>query len=387
MAFQFQWDDIQLSKWDRVLKFKKDLDKIFYGNGFMMRNLKVFKKRVRQLSPHFPLSVIEDYYKAQGVVQVFKHVPEMKEYHRPIITYKPFQRVYIDTMYLNLGESVIAFVNMVDLFSKYADSYMYVQPKTHFNVSSAKVVEAFKYFVENIEEHRFNFVFTIESVYSDNGSEYCGSDFENYLKDEGITHIVGLIGDKKMSSPIERFNRTLRLAIEKYRFVYGKITKENLKILVDAYNSVEHSIGYAPIDILNEDSIQDKIKQKFIDRRADYVDDVSTDKIDAGSYVRVRLPKNAFSKIKPIWSSETYRVKKYNTQNNRYILEGLENQYERNDILLVEHTLGKDKQSMGEGREVVELEYEPTTVIRRSDRLKKPEVIAPRRSERIAGFA
>ena len=113
---------------DIIERYKPKLDDIFYGENFQYRSLPKFIDKIKEEHFNVPSKVIKDYYDNQNVVQVFKPVMKQKEYH-PILSYYPFERVYIDTMYLTLPNSVLAFVNIMDLFTKYAFSKVFIIPK------------------------------------------------------------------------------------------------------------------------------------------------------------------------------------------------------------------------------------------------------------------
>ncbi len=132
--------------------------------------------------------------------------------------------------------------------------------------------------------------YEVNSVYTDNGNEY-SKNFDKYLTDQHIIHIYGNVDDKRMTSPIERFNKTLRLSMEKYKMTYGRISKNVLPTIINAYNNSVHNIGYTPMEILKDTKIQAEIeKMNFGNRR-----EAKKVKILSG-YVRILLNKDLFSK-------------------------------------------------------------------------------------------
>ncbi len=78
-------------------------------------------------------------------------------------------------------------------------------------ISSERTKEALEEMLEGIDKLDYD----VESVYTDNGNEF-SKNFDKYLADQKMKHIYGQPDDKRMTSPIERFNSTLRLSIEKY---------------------------------------------------------------------------------------------------------------------------------------------------------------------------
>ncbi len=112
-----------------------------------------------------------------------------------------------------------------------------------------------------------------------------------------------------MTSPIERFNSTLRLSIEKYKITYGRITQKSIVDIVRAYNTSSHSIGYTPLEILKDSKIRNTIRNQYAAKRKKYM---KTDVISG--YCRILLNRDLFAKQGAYWSSEIYRITRYNQQ-------------------------------------------------------------------------
>ena len=303
-----------------VLKYRKVLDDIFYGDGLLMKGFPQFFKAVRNEQHDIPFSVLKYYYENQAVVQIFKP-PEKLDFHRPIISLLPFGRVYCDTMYLTLKNSVLGFINIIDLFSKYGFSKVYVLKSETSSISSEKAKIAFNEFLNEIKPFNID----IGIVYTDRGSEFLG-DFMKDLEEKKIVHVYGNAGDKRKTSPIERFNKTMRLMVEKYRVVYGKVNSNIIKKLITSYNKIPHAnLKHSPINILNSKSIQDEVTTNNYNIQKNIV------KIPPISgYVRLLITKT-FKKVSPQWTTEIYKIK--NFSNGNYSLEELPNQYFKRDEL------------------------------------------------------
>jgi hypothetical protein len=61
------------------------------------------------------------------------------------------------------------------------------------------------------------------------------------LKD--IPHIYANVGDKRKTSPIERFNKTTRFYLEKYRILNGKIDNNALENILYAHISTNDALS------------------------------------------------------------------------------------------------------------------------------------------------
>jgi hypothetical protein len=95
---------------------------------------------------------IKFYYDNQNIVQVLKPDREFHETnHYPILSNYPFERVYIDTMYLSQNNSTLAFVNIMDLYSKFAYSHVFVIGGNTQNIKSSQSKQTFKEFIEIIK--------------------------------------------------------------------------------------------------------------------------------------------------------------------------------------------------------------------------------------------
>jgi len=318
-------------------RYKEKLDNIFYSDKFQYRSLPKFVERIHEEHFTVPHKIIKDYYDNQNIVQVFKPYKEIKEYH-PILSYYPFERIYIDTMYLTLSKSVLAFVNIIDLFSKYAFSKYFIIPIGTSNIPSSKSKEAFIEFLDTMPKG-----FEIGIVNSDRGSEYLGA-FHSYLEEKNIIQSYSNVGDHLKQSPIERFNKTLRLMIEKYRVINSNINSDALKSIINAYNNTVHSkYKYTPNQILASEKYQNQITAYNNQLKILY----NTDKTPPlFGYVRILLEKKAFQKVKPVWSTEIYKIIDF--KYGDYRLEGLDKLYKRNELqpVIKENIMGEKLKSV-----------------------------------------
>jgi transposase InsO family protein len=291
---------------EKVLKYKKVLDKIFYDNKFFAKGYTKFLKVCHQLE--IPNNIIKFYYDNQAIVQVFRPDREFHDTnHYPILSNYPFERVYIDTMYLSQNNSTLAFCNIMDLYSKYAYSHVFVIGGN--NIKSSQSKQTFKEFLEIIK--KFNY--KIESVVSDLGSEYQG-EFQQYLKELGIKQYTADSGNKKITSPIERFNGTLRNALEKYKYLFHKLDNKELENILYSYNNTHHS----SIDNTPENILKNKIDLSNINKEK--INNYHRVKPIEG-YVRILINKGIFKKMGQNWSNEIYKIEKFIPLKNRYLLD------------------------------------------------------------------
>ena len=306
-----------------VKKDKKELDDVFYGDSNLMASLPKFYENLKKQDDddNIDYNETEFYYDNQAVKQVFQPYERQKVYKHIVAMY-PFERVYIDTMYLRLGNSTLAFVNIVDAFSKYAYSKMFVLPLRSQAITSAKALSVFEEFLEVIKKYDF----TVGIVYLDRGSEFVG-DFLKYLDSKVIPHVYGNAGDKRKTSLIERFNKTLRWYLQKFRAVKGRIDNNVLKTILSAYNNVSHAnLKHTPIEILESKEYQNEVEEHFIDVQQENELNV----LPIGTSVRILLDQSPFKKTAPVWSSQVYTISDFH--NSNYELDDVDGYYKFDEL-------------------------------------------------------
>lgn len=302
---------------------KNSLDKIFYGKSLMTKGFNIFKAETKTLK--IPNKVLTFYYNNQEIVQLFKPIPPRKSRkYIPIVSSSPFERVYMDTMFITGVNLTI--VNCIDLFSKFGYSVSF----RGSNISSSKTSKVLFGFLHNILKQGFY----ITNLIADSGTEFKGS-FKKDCQSLGIDLKYTDVNDKLQASPIESFNRTIRLAVEKLKATLSSknpITSQiekGLKDIVESYNNTKHSAtGFSPIDIIQSKEIQDEVFVKYSLKKQEALKEYSS--IPVGTYVRVALfdYSNPFQKLSPNWTKEIYKIEEYDVSRNRYILDNIDGFYE-----------------------------------------------------------
>ena len=275
---------------------------------------------------NIPYEEAKVYYENQPVKQIFKPFEKPENYHHITALY-PFEKVYMDSMYLKLENSTLAFLNVMDLFSKFAYSKMFVLSKRSQALPSKNSILVFDEFSKIAQDYGFK----IGMVVCDLGSEFLG-DFMKHLETLDIPQSFANAGDKMKTSPIERFNKTLRLYLEKHRSVNGRITSNVLEHLLESYNSVPHAqLDYSPVDILKNKTAVNKTTDFYIHQRQDFV----LHTLDVGTHVRTLLNPSIFQKIKPVWSDKIYTIERVE-QHTLYYLHGIRKPFKREELQVVQ---------------------------------------------------
>lgn len=305
---------------DIVKRDKRKLDSVFYGNLNLMSNFNTFYNLLKKKYPEIKSDVAKFYYENQEITQVFKPPVKQKIFNH-IVAFYPFERMYFDTMYLKLENSTLAFNNIVDLFSKYAFSRVYTLPKSSQAIKSSQSLQTLKDFLYEIHTKFDIDLNKLGLLTLDAGSEFKGKVLE-YLNENKYIYSYANPGDKRKMSPIERFNKTLRLYLEKYRVIYGRITNSVLTKILNAYNNVPHAnLKYTPIEIIMDKTAQQQVEEHFIL----WEQENNLEKFIVGQPVRIKLPTNPFTKTKAVWSDEVYKIIK--VVNNSYELDKVHGLY------------------------------------------------------------
>jgi hypothetical protein len=179
-----------------------------------------------------------------------------------------------------------------------------------------------------------------DMIYTDEGVEFTAKEFKSFLSDEGIQQVLSL----SHATFVERFNRTLKEKLEKYKQATGtKTISTVLPKLVRNYNRTHHSaIGMAPDDVTeSKKSVEDAHysmykKSRLRKRRA----------INVGDTVLVKKKRKGFEK--GYWTKfldDTHTVTNITTvgQVKYYHIRDMRRKYLRAEIQLVKGEIQESK--------------------------------------------
>jgi hypothetical protein len=151
-----------------------------------------------------------------------------------------------------------------------------------------------------------------KAVSSDNGGEFKGA-FSRLLEQRGIRQVFGRPGNPTSQASAERFNRTIRMALERYLTDGGTNWRKFLKEWVVMYNDLKNlPTGFTPntlqspslevIDIVK--SRREKQVKKLLAKRKQ----VNYEPLTVGDLVRVKILRKGCKKELPEYSAQTYSV-------------------------------------------------------------------------------
>ena len=276
--------------------------------GANMENLRAFAHK-----EGIPSKDVESWYKNQEIAQIHKPINQPKVFF-PIVG--PLGLFNVDlTFYDQLStrnKGYKAILTCIEINTRRA----YARPlKTK---TSKEVNKAF----ESVIQEAMKWV-PIQTVFSDEGSEFLAGDFKKLLKKHSIDSYTVNAGDHHANGVIERFNRTLRNRIEKHFSITGSLNwVDSLQAIVDNYNNTRHSsLKTSP----NKASRNTKL---LTEARADDQEQIvealqNEDFLAVGDIVRRFRPMKLLEKkAQPSFYKTLYRVKRRNPFS--YSIESLE---------------------------------------------------------------
>lgn len=305
---------------------------------------------------------VADFLRNLKTQQLFKKTTRSKKY-KAIVASQENQNWQCDLIDLqdfskkNKGYKYI--LTVIDVFSRFA----YAEPLK--NKTGPVVLEAFKKVAKNGPPHLLT---------SDNGSEFINKQFQDFLKDQNITHITVDPGTHTTVGVIERFNQTLKNAIFKYFQINDtNVWIDKLPRLIRSYNNRYHStIQGKPKDSGSRRGI---IQQIYAQKN-----DVAIPKLKVGDQVRIIIDKGKFKRgFKQTWSEEIYKIE---TSGNLYKLEGLPKKYHYYELQTVGDVIEIPAEAKGE-KQVTRKEV---SAAKKQQRFEKETANTERGKTNLKGF-
>ena len=253
-----------------------------------------FISKVQQKYPNLNKKGIENFLNSQEVVQVNTKLKGINLK----ITAKP-RTFQIDIMYYKIGQTLKPFLLLIDIMSRKAFCY----PISGYK-NMTMIITAYKKFLSQVDR--------VEAIEGD--SEFASKEFITLNKEKGIRVDTSVAADNHFTTGnklgiIDRFTRTLKENIKKYRESIGKIGNlpNIIQSIINMYNDSPHRgiKGKTPNQVWNDTNEQNIQNMK---------DTISNDKLfnkltlGIGDTVRVLENKNKFDKGSAQFSKELYEV-------------------------------------------------------------------------------
>lgn len=279
-----------------------ELPSLIYDVRKGATNKKEFMKRALLISK-LSKNELSKFYDDQMTSQVFK--PPKNNFEK-ITSPFPFYSLQMDLVDISnqatWNNHFNFMLTIVDVASRYGWAILLK------NKSGPTVLNAFESWVK---ENQLPFALTL-----DNGSEFINKQFTKFCEDNDIVIYFARPGTKNQTAIVERFNRTLRGRIEKYKVMYDtKVWYHELPSFLENYNSHFHSgVGGIPAELIKRESVLDEPRAPFDPRIK------SNESFKVGDSIRYLKKKNIFDKEGKKWSRKVHKITKI--EGNRIWLAG-----------------------------------------------------------------
>lgn len=300
-------------------ELKKKIVDVFYGGkrGFLFPSAQKLYHALMREKVNVSYGDVQKWHQNQTVTQIMSPKPFRKSLtYFPIIGFYPFQRVYVDTMYI--PEIGYSFVNAIDLFSKFAFSRLHRNYET--SLSAVKALTAIRHIFDDIRRMGHE---PPDAVYCDNGGEF-RSVFANWVEEHSDLK-RSVPNDRVKNPPVERFNKTVRSYIARWRATNKQpMSQFVLDRIVDAYNNTAHSTlmagRYTPNDVLTDKKAEEALVLFNRQRYADALEEYEKNELEKGDSVRVMLD-HPFGKTGQVWSNDIHKITDFDRTTQHYVLD------------------------------------------------------------------
>lgn len=278
----------------------------------------------------------------QGAYQRTKTFKKPKEF-RSVIAPRVGSNLQADLMFFKFPYKVKALgkdgnvLNVVDIHSRRAWSI------PNKNKEAPTILAGLKKIVEQVnrEQGKIQSIKgnVVQSLNSDNGTEFKNKEMAKFLEDNGIDHYMNNVDDFAKNAIVERFNRTLRrlMIVDKEQNENKQFEVDDIARYVKNYNNDVHStIKAKPMEVYDGNAKNQQVYKfgKF--------------KFKKGDIVRTLNKKALFAKGKYEYSRELYEIIDNDNNGNKYKLKNIDNgnvlqkQYQGYELQLIDSAEEKD---------------------------------------------
>jgi Fe2+ or Zn2+ uptake regulation protein len=298
------------------------LKNIYYDPKKGFTGAKALYEKVKERNQSISLKKVKLWLKNNDLQQTFKESKRAKKYPKIVgkIGYYQADLTFLDKYKRkNNGYSIL--LTCIDINSK--EGYV-VGLKNKFQNT---IVEAFEEIKKEIENERND---TMKVLHTDNGKEFKNQSIRRWCRENDIEQKFSQEYDKRETSVVERFNKTLKMRIEKY-LTFNNTNKwiDVIDDIVENYNNTIHNAtGMKPFDVELADEIE-FLRMKLIHNQEFKK---SRKKIAVGDKIRLkREKKNDFdTRIGINWSKKVYEVREVGLNSVKVV--GREKKYKIDEI-------------------------------------------------------
>lgn len=297
------------------------LKSIYYNPSKGLRGIQALYYAAKKEDPTVRLSDVKDFIKKQELHQV---VTTTKIKYYPLASPSPFARLQMDLLDVRneiprMNNRTTFIMCLIDVYSRYG----FIRLLKSKNESD--VLNAFRSIIDEIKS---TWDITPSQIDCDNESSFISTSFTNYCKSKGIWLNFSLVGDFRSKGIVERWNRTLRELIARYRTAY-KTNRyvDVINQMIEGYNQSYHSfLGVSPMEAIENPIYRDLAYQKKLDKATTY------EPLKIGDKVRLMIKHKTFDKQSSTvkWSVNTHKVEQ--TKGNIYYVTNRRNPYKRSEL-------------------------------------------------------
>jgi transposase InsO family protein len=298
------------------------INDIYYNPQEGLQSLEKLYKKLQERGIRITYKQLREYLQNQDLNQIFTR-RKVKAYF-PLSSSAPFQRLQIDL--LDMSNQAIRgkrwiFV-AVDVYTRYA----FAIPMR--NKTEGECLPAFKMIIDKIIAING---FPPIQLDSDNESAFTGRKFVKYCQDNNINQNISDINDYRQKGVVERFNRTLRGYIGKYKTAISSDWVEGLDQLLENYNNSYHStLKKSPIDaIFNNAPYEKEAEEQYNEAK----DKKYQTPLQMGDRVRIKIKRGVFDKEGNPWSKTTHTIVDY--RDNAYYVSDRKLPYKVYELLKI----------------------------------------------------
>ena len=210
------------------------LKQIYYDPKTGLQGSKLYQK-AKAINSKVSHKMVMDFLSEQSTAQIFQR--RTVKHHYPLIAYYPFERIQIDLLDWN-AENKVANKNFtwlfqaIDVYTRYAFSY----PMK--NKNEASCLDALNKLFKDV--HTLAPGTKIRQFDSDNEAAFLSTSFKKICSDKGIEQNLLPVTEQHATGIVERFNRTTREWINKYKVAYN--TANWVSVVPDFIENYNNSV-------------------------------------------------------------------------------------------------------------------------------------------------
>lgn len=309
-------------------KIRLILDKIYRDpSEGIFSSYKPLYDKAKQIDKSITIKNVKDFLKDNDTHQVY-HQRNIVDY--PIRSWEPFGKCQMDLLDIS-AEVTNKNRGMKFIFCLIDDYTKIVCARPIKSKNDNDVFTAFKSVIDEVKE---KYKHQIKEITSDNESSFRSKNFTTFCEENKIDQVFVDPGNKSAVGIIERFNRTLRMMIERYKSIHK--TNAFIDVLPDLiknYNTKWHrTLNQSPIKALESGNNSYYIKKQIKQVEKASEQPYNKEEYQVGDRVRLLIKKGLFDKgTKSNFTKTVHTILKI--ENGLFFVNGRKSGYKKQDLL------------------------------------------------------